>query len=82
MRAPKTIQEAVAYIADCNLATVSHMAMLKRRPKGEYQRQIRIAQTICDWMEHFGVSPKDTRVEDIIGKQTVAEWAEQYERHT
>lgn len=79
MRQPKTLQEAMAYIADCNLATVECMASKKSRPKGEYQRQIRIAQKICDWMEFFNVSPQDTRADDIIGKTSVAEWASKYE---
>jgi len=36
--------KAYAYALDCNLATVAHMAMLKSRKKGEYERQINIAQ--------------------------------------
>ena len=79
MREPKTIEEAFAYIADCNLATVASMAMLKSRKKGEYQRQIRIAQKMCDNMERFNISPQDTRAEEIIGKMTVEEWAKKWE---
>lgn len=79
MRTPKTIEEAMAYICDCNLATVSSMAMKKIRGKNEYRRQKSIAQKTCDWMEEFNVDPSGTRAEDIIGKTTVDEWAKKYE---
>lgn len=36
--------EALDYIVDCTLATVSWMAMLRSRSKSEYRRQISIAQ--------------------------------------
>lgn len=75
----RTIEKAMAYITDCCLATVSSMAMKKSRPKGEYDRQISIAQSACDWMEQFGVDVTGTRAEDIVGKTTVAEWAKRYD---
>lgn len=36
---------ALAYIADCQLATVGHMAMVKRKSVHEYARQKSIAET-------------------------------------
>lgn len=74
----KTTEEALAYITDCCLATVERMSMLKSRKKGEFVRQIAIAQTACDWMKRFNIDPASTRAEDIINKTTVKEWAEQY----
>lgn len=71
----RTTGEALAYLTDCTLATVEYMACLKSKSKSEYQRQIRIAQLGCDWMEDLGVSPAGTRATDIIGKTTVEEWA-------
>lgn len=40
----RTPEMALAYITDCTLATVASMAMLKSRKKGEFERQINIAQ--------------------------------------
>jgi hypothetical protein len=74
----KNGEDALAYITDCCLATVSYMAMLKRKSKSEFERQISIAQLACSWMEQFGISPKGTRAKEIIGKRTVAEWAKKF----
>lgn len=73
----RTVEQALAYITDCTLATVSHMAMHKSRPKGEYKRQIAIAQTAVTWMREMGVDVSGTRAEEI--SSSVAEWAAQYE---
>jgi hypothetical protein len=76
----RTINQAFAYIADCNLATVCSMAMTKSRRKGEYERQISIAQSQIDWMKEFDVDPGSTRAEDIIKAGiSVGEWAKGYE---
>jgi len=40
----RTPEQALSYITDCTLATVSSMAMRKIRGKHEYERQISIAQ--------------------------------------
>ena len=45
MKEFNTPGEALAYIADCQLATVDYMAVRKRWPKNEYIRQKRIAET-------------------------------------
>jgi hypothetical protein len=74
----RTPEDALAYITDCCLATVGHMATLKSKKKGEYERQISIAQTACDWMDAMKVDPKDTRAADIIGRRTVEEWAKPF----
>ena len=52
--------------------------MRKSRPKGEYERQIRIAEKGIRWMREMGVDLEGTRVEDIVGTD-VAGWAKQYE---
>ena len=72
--------DALAYITDCTLATVSLMAMKKRRPAGEYARQIAIAQTAINWMQEMGVDIETTRAGDAVREGGVAEWAEKYER--
>ena len=71
----RTIEQAMAYITDCCLATVGHMATLKSKSKSEFRRHIAIAQTACDWMDKFGIDPLGTRAEDIINKRSVEDWA-------
>jgi len=62
----RTPELALAYITDCNLATVESMAMKKTRPKGEFERQISIAQTAINWMLQMGVDVSDTRAAKIV----------------
>ena len=74
----RNVGNAFAYITDCTLATVEHMAYLKSKSKYEYQRQIAIAQTAIDWMIAMGIDFSTTRAKDVVdhydGK--VASWAE------
>lgn len=74
--------EALAYITDCNLATVSSMAMTKSRRKGEYLRQQQIAQIAIDWMKEMGISMKGTRAQDIVDGcgGRVDAWVKHYEQ--
>jgi hypothetical protein len=75
----RTIEEAFLYIADCNLATVSSMAMLKSRKKGEFERQIRIAQTMVNWASGFNLGHGETRLKEVFEfENDVKKWAEQY----
>jgi hypothetical protein len=68
--------QALAYLVDCTLATISHMAMLKLRKKSEYERQIAIAQNGVDWMVQMNIDPSTTRAAEIISQGlTVADWA-------
>lgn len=70
--------QALAYITDCNLATVSDMASKKSRPKAEFERQIVIAQRGVDWMVAMKVDFKGTRAVDVVAAGGVAAWARQY----
>lgn len=74
--------EALAYITDCNLATVCDLAGKKSRPKYEYERQKDIAQQAIDWMRTFGVDFSETRAKDVVEQfgGSVAAWAAQWER--
>jgi hypothetical protein len=74
----RTPEQALAYITDCCLATVSHMAMLKSRKKNEFARQISIAQTACDWIADMKIDPTGTRAAEIVGKMSVRKWVESY----
>ena len=71
--------KAYAYVLDCNLATVGHMAMLKSRKKGEYERQINIAQKMLDWANDFGIDCSKTRAFDVMKAGTVKQWASKNE---
>jgi len=72
-------EDALAYLTECTLATVCHMAGLSKPPKGELSRQISIAQTGIDWVKTM-VEPGDRygcgRVQEIIDEGiSVETWA-------
>ncbi len=72
--------DALAYLTECTLATVSDLVSRARPPKGELQRQISIAQVGIDWVKLHakpGMKYGLGRVRDIIdGDMSVADWAE------
>lgn len=75
----RTPIEALEYLVDCQLATVSSMAMKKRRPKHEYERQVSIAQTALDWSCSMGgMCSVGDRAYEARNAGGVAEWAMQY----
>lgn len=74
----RTPEDALTYMTDCTLATVTSMAMKKRRPKGEFERQISIAQTGVTLMQEFGIDLESTRAADAVRAGGVSEWAKQY----
>ena len=75
----KTPEQALAYLTDCTLATVSTMAMLKSRKKGEFERQVRIAQQGVDWMIAMDIPAAGTRAEEVAEHRgSVEKWAEQF----
>lgn len=76
----RTPADALAYMTDCTLATVCRMAMRKSRPKGEYERQIAIAEAGVRWMIEMGVPRNETSRAESVGKcGSVAAWAKRYE---
>lgn len=76
----RTVGQAMAYLLDCAMATVESMAMTKSRKKGEYARQIAIAQTHYDWCRQFGVSVDTTRASDLPKHDhCIRSWAEAFE---
>jgi hypothetical protein len=72
--------DALAYITDCNLATVCHMSMLRSSNKGELARQISIAQFAVNWLVILGADFSATRAYDVVNGYggSVQEWAEQF----
>jgi len=75
----KSAQDAIAYLLDCQLATVATFALKKSRPKSEYARQVSIAQMALDWSVKFGSDLSKTRGADVIlSGGNVEKWAEQY----
>lgn len=77
----QTPGDALLYSLDCTLATVDDMAMKKSRPKGEYRRQIAIAQGQYDWVLGFNINMAGTRAEDvrIHFNGSVADYAKEME---
>lgn len=51
------MQEGLEYVTSCTLATVEKIATTKRRPVGEYSRQISIAQAGVDFLRSYGKFP-------------------------
>ena len=77
----RTPADALAYLVDCALATVCHMAMRKSRAAGEYQRQIAIAETGVRWMIEMDIPrTKNSRAADVEKIGSVAAWAKGYEQ--
>ena len=73
----RTPADALAYITECNLATVSEMAMKKSRPKREFSRQVSIAQIAVDWMACFSIELTG-RAKNVEEAGSVWTWAEHY----
>lgn len=77
----KTPEEALAYIADCTLATVATMASKKSKSNYEFKRQIDIAQTAVDALKQFNTEIKGSnRVYDVLRlpDQKVETWSKKY----
>lgn len=67
-------EEAVVWLTDCTLATADSLAMKTRPPKGELDRQTRIAQRGIDWILAMNITPSG-RPEDVIKSGgSVADW--------
>ena len=80
--AVRTPGDALVYVAECNLATIQGMAMTKTRKKGEYTRQISIAQTAVDWIAGMKLPlPQSGRVVEVLNKHggSVKQWLTQYD---
>lgn len=76
----RTPADALSYIVDCTLATVSSMAMRKSRSKYEYDRHISIAQHGVDWMRQMNVPiENDSRAAECIAAGSAQAWADQYD---
>ena len=59
-------EDALAYLTDCCLATVSSLSMKRSRGKADYERHISIAQTAVDQLISFGIDPGVTRAKKVI----------------
>lgn len=74
----RTPADALVYMTDCALATVSEMASKKSRPKGEFKRQMEIAQISINWMLDMGIDVGTTRARDVMLAGNVEKWAEKW----
>lgn len=77
-----SIEDALAYLVDCTLATVEDFCLKKRVVKSDFERHILIAQTALDSAVRFGSNLSGTRGEEIVSTGlTVEQWAEQMRNH-
>lgn len=73
--------EAFVYLTECTLATISNLATRSRPPKGELNRQIRMAQTAIDWLraaerEKVRDWSGAGRVQEVLDNNlSVSDWA-------
>lgn len=76
----RTEAQALAYLVDCTLATVTSLASKKSASKYETRRHIAIAQQAIDWMREFQTDVSNTRAAEIITEHngSVEHWAEQF----
>ncbi len=83
----RTPEQALLYLAECTLATVADMAAKKTKSKGEFKRQIAIAQSAVDWIRDFNVDFNvhinryiGGRVQDVLAlpDQKVETWSKSY----
>lgn len=73
----RDITQAVVYLTDCTLATVSELAVRSRPPKRELKRQISMAQGLIDWMNQSGIDYSRTRAGEVSnGGGKVLSWTE------
>jgi len=78
----RTLDEALEYMTECTLATVSDLAMKKSRSNSEFKRQKLIAQTGINLIKKLGVSPYPySRVYKVLlmFDNTVESWAALYD---
>lgn len=61
----RTAEEAVVYMTECALATVENMAMRKRFPVGEFNRQVDIAQAGVTFIRNNRITSSG-RVAEVI----------------
>lgn len=75
--ATHSLAASLVYMTDCTLATVSRLAMLKKKTKSEFARQISIAQFGVDRIVQYNIKYENSRTEDVVKKfsGSVEEWA-------
>lgn len=73
----RTAPDAILYMAECQLATVSHMQAIKSKSKYQYERHIGIAQHHVDFILRFCKGLKKTgRVKNVVANYSgnVKDW--------
>lgn len=61
--AVNSMEGALAYLVECNLATVEGLALSKRRGVIEFRRALEIAQKGFDWLADYG-NPEEVPIND------------------
>lgn len=70
-------EECLIWLMDCTLATVEDLAMRKSPPKGEFHRQIMMAQVTLNMLRQEYKDVSATRAAKIISEfnSSVQSWA-------
>lgn len=58
--------DALAYLMDCQLATVCNVVGKRSSPQCDIKRHISIAQQGVNWMREHNVNFAGTRAEDVV----------------
>lgn len=65
MNNPSTIEEALVYLAECNLATVEHLSAKKSKVKWDFARHKSIAQCNMFFLKDMVKIPLTGRVKEV-----------------
>lgn len=78
----RTPEQALAYLTECNLATVSDLAARKTPPKQELKRQTEMAQLGINWIKQFetpdGLKDQGGRIKEVLQCASVDAWAQRF----
>jgi hypothetical protein len=77
----KNSNHAFIYMVECTLATVAHMALLKKKSVNEFKRQVSIANFGISKIKEFNLQvPIDSRVYEVFASDTqkVEDWLKRF----
>ena len=76
----RTPEDALAYLVDCQLATVLHVIGKRSSAKCDIERHVEIGQLGVNWLLEHKISLEGTMADKIARQHNgdVAHWAETY----
>lgn len=70
--------QALAYLTNFTLETVSLLAARKSKSMTDFDRQIEAARTAIEWMQEMSVDLSRTRAKSVVEIGSVADWAQTF----